>query len=197
MSSDTETLKVYGEMADDYAAMVSETNDDPALATFLSALPKGAHVLDLGCGPGNSAAHMARNGLSVDATDATPAMVEMAGQHPGVNAWVASFDDLTGSNLYDGIWANFSLLHAPRGDMPRYLGALRELLKTGGMFHIGMKTGTGEKRDALGRLYTYYTEAELNDLLNDAGFTPFSSITGREKGLDGEWADWVVITAHG
>lgn len=196
MSSDIETLKVYGEMADDYAALTTEETEDPALTTFIGALPKGSHVLDLGCGPGFAAARMARAGLTVDATDATPAMVELARQHAGVNAWVATFDDLTGSSLYDGIWANFSLLHAARGDMPRYLGTLRELIKTGGMFHIGMKTGTGEHRDALGRLYTYYTEEELTVLLNDARFAPFSSTTGRDKGLDGEWADWVTITAH-
>lgn len=196
MSSDIETLKVYGDMADDYAAITTEATEDKALTTFIGALPQGSHVLDLGCGPGFAAARMAREGLSVDATDATPAMVELADKHPGVNAWTATFDDLTGTNLYDGIWANFSLLHASRGDMPRYLGTLREMLKTGGMFHIGMKTGTGERRDALGRLYTYYTGPELEQLLRDARLTPFSSTTGRDKGLDGEWADWVTIIAH-
>lgn len=196
MSSDRETLKVYGDMAADYAAMSSEAAKDPALETFISALPKTAHVLDLGCGPGNAAARMAQAGLTVDATDATQAMVDMAGRHAGVNAWVATFDDLTGTDIYDGIWANFSLLHAPRGDMPRHLGTLRELLRVGGMFHIGMKTGSGEKRDPLGRLYTYYTAEELTTLLQDAGFTPFSSRTGQDKGLDGVMADWITITAH-
>lgn len=197
MSSDSETLKVYGEMADDYAALTSEAVKDPALDTFIAALPKGAHVLDLGCGPGNAAAQMAQAGLSVDATDATQAMVDLAGRHDGVKAWVATFDDLTGTNLYDGIWANFCLLHAPRGEMPRHLSTLRELLRPGGMFHIGMKTGSGEKRDPLGRLYTYYTAEELTGLMQDAGFTPFSSRTGRDKGLDGVMADWITITAHG
>ncbi len=197
MSSDFETLKVYGKMADDYAALTTNADKDPALETFIAALPNGAHVLDLGCGPGAAAAQMAEKGLSVDATDATQAMVDLAGQHAGVNAWVATFNDLTGTNLYDGIWANFSLLHAPRGDMPRHLSTLRELLRPGGMFHIGMKTGTGSKRDDLGRLYTYYTAEELTGLLQDAGFTPFSSRTGSEKGLDGVMADWVTLTAHG
>lgn len=197
MTSDFETLKVYGDMADDYAALTEGSDGDPALATFIGALPSGAHVLDLGCGPGNAAAQMVKLGLSVDATDATQAMVDLANRHDGVKAWVATFDDLNGTDLYDGIWANFSLLHAPRGDMPRHLGAIRELLRPGGMFHIGMKTGTGEKRDDLGRLYTYYTAEELTELLSDAGFTPFSSRTGSEKGLDGVMADWVTITAHG
>ncbi|MEO3416759.1 class I SAM-dependent methyltransferase [Roseovarius sp. CAU 1744] len=197
MTGDLETLRVYGDMATDYAAMTSDADKDPSLTTFINALPTGAHVLDLGCGPGAAAAQMAQAGLIVNATDAAQAMVDLAGRHAGVRAWLATFDDLTGSNLYDGIWANFSLLHAPRADMPRHLVTLRELLRPGGMFHIGMKTGTGEQRDKLGRLYTYYTAEELTGLLQDAGFTPFSSTTGREKGLDGVVADWVAITAHG
>lgn len=197
MSRDIETLKVYGDMAEDYAALTEGAGKDPALDVFIGALPRGAHVLDLGCGPGNAAAQMAQAGLVVDATDATTAMIEIANKHEVVNAWVATFDDLTGTDLYDGVWANFSLLHAPRADMPRHLGTIREILRPGGMFHIGMKTGAGEKRDNLGRLYTYYTAEELTALLNGAGFTPFSSRTGREKGLDGVDADWVTITAHG
>lgn len=195
--SDLETLKVYGEKAEEYAELVADEVADPALRTFIEALPKGAHVLDLGCGPGHGAAEMVRAGLSVDATDAVPAMVELASRHDGVNAWVATFDDLTGTNLYDGIWANFSLLHAERGDMPRYLGRLREMLRVGGMFHIGTKAGTGAKRDELGRLYTYYTQEEMTDLLKDAGFTPFSCTTGDGTGMDGEKFDWFAITAHG
>lgn len=195
--SDRETLRVYGNKADEYAALTNGASDDPALATFINALPSGARVLDLGCGPGQAAASMARAGLEVDATDATQAMVALAARHDGVNAWQATFEDLEGSDIYDGIWANFSLLHAPRGDMPRHLDALRDMLKSGGMIHIGMKTGTGEHRDDLGRLYTYYTQEELNGLLRVAGFTPFSSTTGSEKGLDGVLADWFTIAAHG
>lgn len=197
MTADRETIDVYGAKAQDYVDATAGAEKDPALIAFIGGLSRGAQVLDLGCGPGIAAAAMARAGLIVEATDATPAMVDLAGQHPGVSARVATFDDLSGKDRYDGIWANFSLLHAPRGDMPRHLAALRALLRVGGLFHIGMKTGTGEHRDDLGRHYTYYTQEELTVLLTDAGFTPFSSATGRDTGLDGRLADWVTIAAHG
>lgn len=197
MSADQQTLQVYGESAEDYARMMVKFADDPVLTTFIQALPQGAHVLDLGCGPGWAAARMASAGLIVDGTDAVPEMVELASHHQGVTAHLARFEDITSVSAYDGIWANFSLLHAPRDAMPNHLSALHRALKPGGLFHIGMKTGTGEERDALGRLYTYYTENELHDLLQDAGFTPFSSQTGRDTGLSGEMADWVTMAAHG
>jgi SAM-dependent methyltransferase len=197
MTADRETLRVYDASAADYAAMVKQYEDDPALTAFIGGLAKGAHVLDLGCGPGWAAARMATEGLAVDATDASAEMVALAARHPGITARQASFDDIAGTDIYDGIWANFSLLHAARADLPGHLAALRAALKPGGLFHIGMKTGTGTHRDKLGRRYTYVTEDELDALLRDAGFTPFSCRTGADKGLDGELAPWVTMAAHG
>ncbi|MCV3271555.1 class I SAM-dependent methyltransferase [Roseobacter sinensis] len=196
--SDPETLKVYAKRAQDYARRFSgDSAQNPHLMDFIAALPKGGHVLDLGCGPGTSAARMAEAALRVTAFDPVPEMVALAAAHPGVEARVAGFDDVTGHDLYDGVWANFSLLHAPRSDMPHHLAAIASALKPGGRFHIGMKTGTGEKRDPIGRLYTYYMDAELTWLLKEVGLTVTDRTTGRGKGLDGVEADWICLAAHG
>ncbi|SFE79981.1 Methyltransferase domain-containing protein [Sulfitobacter brevis] len=196
--NDAETLRVYATKAQDYAERISNrAGHDPQLAEFMNALPAGADVLDLGCGPGAAAQVMAEAGLRVTATDAVPEMVAMATTHTGVTARLATFDEIDGTDLYDGIWANFSLLHAPRADMPRHLAALRQALRAGGVFHIALKTGTGEKRDTLGRLYTYYTDAELTALLTAAGFIVTHRVTGCGKGLDDTPADWVALRANG
>ncbi|MEI4260888.1 class I SAM-dependent DNA methyltransferase [Roseovarius sp. D0-M9] len=197
MTSDPETLAAYGTQAQNYAAMTDSLKGDKHLAIFIAALPKGARVLDLGCGPGRAAGQMADHGLKVDALDAVPEMVAMAAVHPGVAARQGTFHDIAGTDLYDGIWANFSLLHAPRADMPGHLAALKTALKPGGLFHIGVKTGTGAARDKLGRHYTYYTQGELRGLLSAAGLAPHDSWTGRDRGLAGQMDDWVVIHAHG
>ena len=64
---------------------------------------------------------MARAGLRVTATDAVAKMVDLIPEHPLITPLHATFDDISGTDLYDAIWANFSLLHAPRADMPRHL----------------------------------------------------------------------------
>ncbi|WP_227270897.1 class I SAM-dependent methyltransferase [Roseobacter weihaiensis] len=195
--SDDETLRVYADRAQAYADMTGQAAADPSLQGFIEAIPAEGRVLDLGCGPGASAAVMADAGLAVEAFDPVAKMVALASAHDGVEARQAGFEDVSGTDVYDGIWANFSLLHAPRAQMPEHLARIARALKPSGRFHIAVKTGTGSKRDSLGRFYTYYTDAELTGLLETAGLTVTGRRTGSEKGLDGVEAPWISLAAHG
>ncbi|WP_300033718.1 bifunctional 2-polyprenyl-6-hydroxyphenol methylase/3-demethylubiquinol 3-O-methyltransferase UbiG [uncultured Roseobacter sp.] len=195
--SDKETLGVYASKAAEYADLTTAANTaDPLLTAFIAETVPGGTVLDLGCGPGTSAALMARAGLLVHAWDPVPEMVALAQQHPGVSARVAGFDDLTETAVYDGIWANYSLLHASRDAMPRHLSAITNALRAGGRFHIALKSGSGCKRDRLGRLYTYYSDVELTSLLEDAGLTVTGRAEGVGTGLDGSLSEWISLAAH-
>jgi len=196
--SDARTLDVYNAQADDYVAMMTDyAADDPLNKAFIAACPQGGHVLDLGSGPGGYSVLMAHAGLQVDALDASVEMVARIAHMPGITARVGRFEDITGTDLYDGIWANFSLLHAPRAAVPAHLAALKQALKAGGVFFIGMKMGVGGKRDDIGRYYEYYGNEELHQMLRDAGFTPDQHWTGQAKGLDDTYHGWIVISAYG
>ena len=197
--TDKRTIAVYDAKADDYARLVSRDKPDRDLQAFLDAMPKGGRALDLGCGPGNSAAIMREAGLEVEAWDASEQMVELARRKEGVTVRKATFDALEGerADSFDGIWANFSLLHAPKEDLPRHLNAIRKVIKTGGLFHIGMKLGEGEHRDRIGRQYSYYTLEELISLIETAGFAPQRIREGEEAGLSGETSPFAVILSDG
>ena len=195
--SDQETIDVYNARATTYADAFARTKPDADLRAFMDAVTPGGHVLDLGCGPGNSAAMMQEAGFTTEATDASPEMVRIACETHKIDARLATFDDIAGTDLYDGIWANFSLLHAPKADMPRHLAALRVALKSGGVFHIGLKLGGDANRDKIGRLYSYYQEDELKHLLQDAGFTPRTTRRGAEPGLDGTVAPFIIVLSDG
>ncbi len=195
--SDRDTISVYDAQAARYAALTDDDNTgDPQLTRFIQAVPEGGRVLDLGCGPGTSAALMAQAGLQVDATDASAEMVKLASAHPGVSARHASFDALEADGIYDGIWANFSLLHATRTAFPTHLNAIHRALKPGGAFFIAMKLGEGEGPDRLGRYYSYYSEDELKTYLKDAGFTITDQRLGSGTGLDGSVSDFISLAAH-
>lgn len=196
--SDARTLAVYERQSDDYAAMMDrEAARDPMIDRFIDACPAGGRVLDLGCGAGHYAARMAKAGLQVDAMDAAQAMVERTGRIAGVYARLARFDDLDAEALYDGIWAYFSLLHAPRAAMPEHLARISRALRPDGVLFLGMKRGSGGKRDRLDRHYEYYERDELETLLRDAGLTPEQHWHGQAEGMAGHPEGWVVISAHG
>lgn len=192
MSVDRRTLEVYDARAADYAARFGSGGEDVHLLAFVAELAPGARVLDLGCGPGSASALMAAEGHRPDPVDASAAMVALA-QERGLPARQASFDDIAGEGPYEAVWANFSLLHAARAALPGHLAALHDALVPGGLLHIGMKTGAGEHRDSLGRLYTYVGLQELRELLQAAGFAIHAEEEGAGAGLSGDHSTWVVM----
>lgn len=196
MSADPRTLAAYEAHARDYEDRFRRDRPDRHLQAFIDLLPAGARVLDLGCGPGAASAFLCAAGMEPDPVDAAPAMVALANARHGIGARLASFDDLDAVAAYDGVWANFSLLHAPRADLPRHLAAIRRALKPGGLFHIGMKTGAGEARDRLGRFYAYVGTAELRSLLTQADFGILAESGGRERGLAGTLDPFVILLAR-
>lgn len=194
--TDTETIAVYDAKAQDYADLVSTDKPNRHLRAFIAALPKGGHALDIGCGPGNSAAQMQAAGLTVTAIDPSEKMVEVGREKYGIDIKRGTYDDITETAHYDGVWSSFSMLHIPRADVPRHLATIRKALKPNGTFVIGVKTGTGEDRDSIGRHYTYFTRDELDTLLTAAGLTPTDHFEGREAGLAGTIDPFIIVTAH-
>jgi SAM-dependent methyltransferase len=194
--TDEKTITVYDDQVEKYANLVSAEKPGAILQAFMNKIPKGGLVLDLGCGPGNSAVQMIKHGLRVDAVDASREMIAYANKTYNLNARQATFDDLDDIEKYHGIWANFSLLHAPIEDFPKYLNAIHKALLPEGIFHIGMKLGDGMHRDSIGRMYSYYTEDELSEHLTNAGFKILDKTFGEEPGLSGEIAPWMTVLCN-
>lgn len=195
MSADRTTLEVYRAEAARYDALPPSAAEAEALEAFLGLLPPGGSILDLGCGPGHHAAAMAARGFDVTAWDASETFLDMA-RAKGVRAERRSFDDLDAEAVFDGIWASFSLLHAPKAAFPRHVAAIARALRQPGHLFLGLKTGTGEHRDALGRFYAYYTEAELSAHLEAESFHILHSVTGHGVGLAGTVDPFVLVTAR-
>lgn len=196
---DSQTMAVYAEVAQAYAKgaprrkVIDQTAD---IAAFTARLPKQAHVLDLGCGPGHWAAFFAKRGYRVDAVDACPDMVRLTNDRHDIAAQVLDFETAPLPRHYHGIWANFSLLHAPSDTLLALLSKLRDHLHPDGVLHLGMKLGKGTSRDTLGRLFSYYSQDHLKTCLTDLGFTISHQRCGNGEGLSGGPDTFVVLTAH-
>lgn len=192
---DDETIGVYGRKAADYEAFGLTPTQIRGMEALIDGLPEGAHIFDLGCGPGMHGAAFLARGFRVSALDATPEFVAAA-QARGVDARLGTFDDVTEVAAYDGLWASFSLLHARRADVPRHLAAAALAVKPGGRLFLGLKTGTGEQRDAIGRFYSYHTVEELRAMFADCGMRVVWEEAGAEAGMAGTVDPFVMMVAE-
>jgi SAM-dependent methyltransferase len=99
----------------------------------------------------------------------SPGLAAEARRRYGLEVRVAPFEALEAEGRYDGIWASFCLLHAPRAELGAHLARLARALRPGGLLYLGMKEGAGEARDRLGRRYSYFSGDELRAALAAAG----------------------------
>lgn len=194
--SDPTTIEIYDRNVEKYAGLGTPAGRSRTLDAFLAHVREGGLVLDWGCGPGHDAACMAERGFDVDAVDASAAMVRHVVATHGIRARQGLFADLDAVEAYDGVWANFSLLHAEHAELPRHLRAAFMALRDRGVFYLTVKSGKGAGRDELGRLYAYYSQQELKTLLQSAGFELLDTFSGTSAGLSGREADWIGLSAR-
>lgn len=187
MSVDPETRAFYDREAAGYADYAAREAGAVTqwLEAVAAAMPEGGHLFDLGCGPGWGGGWFSARGYRVSALDASPGLAAEARARFGLDVAVGGFETLEAEAEYDAVWASFSLLHAPRAEMAAHLARIHRALKPGGTLYLGLKEGTGEERDHLGRAYTYYTLDEISARLTEAGFAIGDSARDTGTGFDG------------
>lgn len=194
---DSRTEQFYATRAEEWASHLPH-DISPALDGFLDHLPDGAKILDLGCGDGRDAEHMERRGFTVDATDGVASMVALTSKRISRPARLLQFHELNAEAEYDAIWAHASLHHADASDLPGLLARVHHALKPSGWHFSNYKGGTGGKRDAQDRFYSYIPEADLRAAYARAGsWSKFSLKTDRNgTGFGGERTIWHDVTTR-
>lgn len=133
---------------------------------FLRCLPKGAHILDAGCGVGRDARYFLELGYSVTAIDASQEMVDISSNLTKQKTLLIPFQDLSFENCFDGIWASASLLHVPRQEMSLVFEKFIAAMKDRGIWYLSFKVGNGERIDKDGRFFNDYDEDAFQSFLS-------------------------------
>ncbi|MGO4196346.1 class I SAM-dependent methyltransferase [Rhizobium sp. YAF28] len=166
------------------------------LDAFLTTLPEKARILELGCGGGQDCAYMLSRGFDVTPTDGSAELARQAEKLIGRPVKVMRFEELTARDEFDGVWAEASLLHVPRTDLPAILALIRNALKEDGIFHASFKAGTAEGRDDFGRYYNYPSREWLQELLVAAGWRDVVINEADGGGYDNKPTRWLHLAAR-
>jgi TDG/mug DNA glycosylase family protein len=124
---------------------------------------------DLGCGPGGYLPALPEPTVALDAARA---MLDLTGHDLRVQA------DLVHLPFRDrslgGAWSRNAHLHLPKVDLPLALARLHWALDVGAPLEMSVATGDREEvsagGDIPGRLFAFWTRAQLVDVVTGAGF---------------------------
>ena len=124
-------------------------------------------ILEIGSGPGVTAEIFKDNGFEIDCIDTSPAMVSLV-QSKGLDGKVMDCRDLGSlANIYDAVFSVNCLLHIPSNEFRQTLLSIREVIRTGGLFVLGLWGGDDfegiweEDRYEPKRYFTFYSQRTL------------------------------------
>lgn len=150
-------------------------------------LPKGAKILDVGCGRGEFCAFFKEMGLEAEGIDLSKTGIEYARkQHPGITFHTGATDNLLPEKAgsYDAVFSSEVIEHL--FDVDSYLKAIHDLLKPGGTFvlttpyHGLIKnividfTNYAKHYDPLGQHIRFFDRKSLDMCLRKWGLVPQS-----------------------
>ena len=188
------TLRHYDERAE---AFWEGTRDHDvrqnveALLRHIQAVPPW-RILDLGCGPGRDLSTFRALGHEAIGLDGSPALAALARIHSGCEVWEQDFLALAlPEGRFDGIFANASLFHVPRRELPRVLGELHAALKPGGVLFASNPRGNNEEGWNGARYGVYHDLESWRTFLAAAGCEELEHYF-RPPGLPREQQPWLA-----
>ena len=168
MPNPNDTLHWYQENAEAFIERTETVDMSELYRKFLTYVPSGGNILDLGCGAGSASLYFAQQGNCVLAVDGCPELCDYTHKRVGCSVRCLRFEELDYEDAFEGVWACASILHTRKAELPQVLRLIRRALKTDGVFYASFKYGETE-RDRNGRVFSDFTETSLRSLLEETG----------------------------
>lgn len=193
-TTSNDTLAFYRDNAETYAARDRKPPTD-RLSAFIARLSPGAAVLDLGCGGGHDSLHLIEGGLDVTPCDGSRELARAAEQRIGRKVEVVAFQEIGWNERFDAVWAEASLLHVPRTELPDVLVRVHRALRPGGLLQASFKAGEQEGHDRFGRYFNYPSATWLRTCFEWAGWSNIRIEEADGGGYDNQPTRWLHVTA--
>jgi len=189
------TLEIYQRNVDAYLAQwgTRRYRVPPLLSELTRALPRGARVLDLGCGPAQDTRHLASRGFQAVGLDAVFAFLAWARHNDRTTHLVCG--DMRHppfrAGSFDATWAAASLIHLQRRTLRQALDELRVIVTPGGRlaatFVHGATSGVLPRGWLPGRYVSRWTKAALTTVVKRAGWEVEALTTVSNRERKGRW----------
>jgi SAM-dependent methyltransferase len=188
------TLESYNERAEDFWRGTRDhdvsQNIDALLSHIAGAPP--LRILDFGCGPGRDLKAFAERGHTAIGLDGAASFAQMARDYSGCEVWQQNFLALDlPEGFFDGVFANATLFHIPKQELPRVLSELCACLKPGGVLFSSNPRGDNEEGWSRGRYGVYHDLDAWRRYVSAAGFTEITHYY-RPAGLPREQQPWLA-----
>ena len=158
------TLSYYEDNAETFIKGTVSVDFSMIADRFASILPKGAYILDYGCGSGRDTKYFLDKGFQVDATDGSKELCRYASKYTGIPVKCLLFQELEEQEKYDGIWACSSILHVSKKELPDIFARMIAAVKSEGVIYTSFKYGDfeGERN---GRYFSDFTSESFREFL--------------------------------
>ena len=142
-------------------------------AYFLSLLQKEnkRNLLEIGSGHGRDSLFFQKQGFTIRCIDLSPEMVRLC-QQKGLTAFVMDMINLEFEQAsFDAVFALNSFLHLPKSEFPLALENVHTVLRTDGLFYLGLYGGFDfegiweEDSYTPKRFFSFYTDEDLKKIL--------------------------------
>lgn len=188
------TIADYGRRARQFWEGTRDHDVTQNTAALLDVI-EAAHpftILDLGCGPGRDLQYFRSLGHEAIGLEGARDFVDMARAHAGCEVLHQDFLSMElPLDRFDGIFANASLFHVPRRELPRVLCELHASLKNRGVLFCSNPRGNNEE-GIFGNCYNCFHDLEAwRKFVTNAGFIELHHYF-RPKGLPLDKQPWLA-----
>ena len=177
------TKTSYDQVAADYAEKFKDEMDDKpfdqdCLDRLAGEVGNLGPICDMGCGPGQIARYLHRQGVEAVGVDLSPRMVAEAQRlNPEIPFHQGDMLSLSDADhSWGGIAAFYCIIHIPRNQVVDALREMKRVLKPGGVllvtFHIGQEIKHLDEwwEKSVNLDFAFYETEEMETWLEEAGY---------------------------
>ena len=150
----------YDENAQSFIADTLLVNMNSIYIPFIKKLPKGANILDIGCGSGRDLLFFKEAGFNPIGLEPSKNLAIHARNYANVEVIEKTIQNLNCNEKFDAVWACASLLHIPSNELKSSFLKIAELINQDGVFYASFKHGEFEGIKN-GRFFNFQTIASI------------------------------------